>query len=163
MPLKWKIFRIICVFQMLSSSVLTIMAIVRFFEAKGFYTAIVVILFVLVFLLSLLAINILGSNYPDKPITGRQKNNFNRLFLLNFLFLVFLFGIIFAEWRDLRAIANLTGQPMLNLPSRLFFYLGANLLVLILQLTMFYGLYHLRLELYRNFMKDKFDFEKSQP
>lgn len=163
MPVKWKIFRFICVLQMIISSTAEIMALIRFFQEPGFYTVIVVVLFLLVFMFTILAVNILGNNYPDTPITGRQKNNFNRLFLLNFLFLTFLFGIIFAEWRDLRVIADLTGKSVLSLPSRFYLYLGGNLLILIFQFIMFYGLYHLRRELYVNFMKKKFDFEKSQP
>src|SRR5262245_19901237 len=110
MPIKWKLFRVAVIIQMLASSVLAIMAMISFVTAANFYTLIVVILFVLVFLQTILAISILNNNYPDIPVAGNQKDNFNRLFLLNFLFLLFLFGIIFAEYRELQSISSFTGR-----------------------------------------------------
>jgi hypothetical protein len=147
---------------MLASSVLAIMALVSLVERVRFYTFIVVVLFVLIFLLTILAISILNNNYPDVPVSGRQKNNFNRLFLVNFIFLVFLFGIIFAEYRSLSTLAAWTGKSILELPFEFLTYLIGNLVVLIFQFIIFYGLYHLRRELYINFTKKEFDFEKNQ-
>ena len=163
MPIRWKLFRVICILQMLASSVLAIMALIAFIETANVYGLIVVFLFVLIFLLTILAIGILNNNYPDVPVSGRQKTNFNRLFLLNFLFLVFLFGIIFAEYRALGAFAALTGKSILELPFKLFAYLIGNVAVLIFQFIIFYGLYYLRRELYFNFTKKDFEFEKNQP
>jgi len=57
-------------------------------------------------------LNVLNNNYPDKPITGRQKNVFNWLFLLNFLLVAFLFGVLFAEYRELHPIANLIDRSV---------------------------------------------------
>ena len=162
MPIRWKLFRMICILQMLASSILAIMALITMFYNFTFYTFIVVLLFVLIFLLTILAVSILNNNYPDVPISGKQKTNFNRLFLLNFLFLVFLFGIIFGEYRSLDALATFSGTPVFDLPFRLFSYLIGNVLVLIFQFIIFYGLYHLRRELYINFTKRQFDFEKNQ-
>ena len=163
MPIRWKLFRIVCILQMLSASVFMIMGTIRFFETGGFSAFIRIALFLVIFLQTILAVTILNSNYPDVPVTGKQKTNFNRLFLLNFLFLVFLFGIIFAEYRQLNALAELTGKPVFTLPFELFVYLISSLAILIFQFIILYGLYLLRRELYINFMKREFEFEKNQP
>jgi len=147
---------------MLASSVLGIMALVTLFRSVNFYMFIVVLLFVLIFLLTILAINILNNNYPDIPVSGKQKTNFNRLYLLNFIFLIFLFGIIFAEYKFLRDLATLTGKSILELPLNLFISLFGNVVVLIFQFIIFSGLYNLRRELYVNFTKKEFEFEKNQ-
>jgi hypothetical protein len=162
MPLRWKLFRIVCILQMLLSSLFTIMALIELFENSHFSDFISILLFLLIFLQTILAIHILNSNYPDVPVAGKQKTNFNRLFLLNFLFLVFLFGIIFAEYRNLNTIATFIGKPVFDLPFRLFIYLIGGVITLIFQFIILYGLYELRRELYFNFRKKEFDFEKDQ-
>ena len=58
MPVRWKLFRIICILQMLSASVYTIMALIRFFEIGSFSAFIRILLFLLIFLLTILAVNI---------------------------------------------------------------------------------------------------------
>jgi hypothetical protein len=162
MPIRWKLFRIVCILQMLSASVFTIMALIRLFETGYFSSFIRVVLFLLIFLQTILAVNILNNNYPDTPVTGKKKTNFNRLFLLNFLFLVFLFGFIFAEYRQLVSLAGFTGNPVFNLPLEWLMGIIANCITLIFQFIILYGLYLLRRELYINFMKKEFDFEKNQ-
>ncbi len=163
MPIRWKLFRMVCILQMLIASVLAIMSLIWLIKTASFTSFIRILLFLLIFLQTILAVNILNTNYPDTPVTGRQKVSFNRLFLLNFLFLVFLFGIIFAEYRELNALAELIGKPIFQLPFQLLIVLLANFIVLIFQLIILYGLYQLRRELYTNFMRKEFDFEKDQP
>jgi hypothetical protein len=162
MPVRWKMFRIICLLQLLLSSFFTITAIISFFEAGGFSGFIRMILFLFILLLAIIALSILNNNYPDVPVTGKQKTNFNRLFLVNFLFLAFLFGIIIAEYREAKSIAVLLARPFFTLPFELFIPLLMNIVTLVFQFIILYGLYHLRRELYVNFMKKEFEFEKNQ-
>jgi hypothetical protein len=147
---------------MLAASVFAIMALINFFRSGGFSELARLILFVFIFMLTILALNIINNNYPDTPVTGKQKTNFNRLFLLNFLFLVFLFGIIIAEYRELSSVAALFGRTVFQLPFNLYIPFFIHLLILFFQLAILYGLYELRRELYFNFMKKKFEFEKDQ-
>lgn len=162
MPLRWKLFRIVCILQMLSASVFAIIGLINLFKSGGFSAIITILLFLLIFLQTILAINILNNNYPDTPVTGRQKTNFNWLYLLNFLFLVFLFGFIFSEYRQLHSLSVLIGKSIFELPFEFFIYLITHLIILIFQFIILYGLYQLRRELYFNFMKKQFDFEKDQ-
>ena len=119
------------------------------------------ILFTAIMLLTILAVNLLNNNYPDNPVEGRQKKSFNRLFLINFLFLTFLFGFIIAEFRSLSRLASTVNKSVYSLPLDIFLMLFVYSVTLIFQLIILYGLYKLRLELYSNFMKRKFEFEKS--
>jgi hypothetical protein len=121
------------------------------------------LLFILVLLLSIFAINTVNNNYPDKPIEGSQKTAFNRLFMLNFVFLAFLFGFVFAEYRVANRFAKLIDQPIFSLPFELLISLITYFITLVLQLVILYGLYQLRLILYINFRKRKFDFEETTP
>jgi hypothetical protein len=147
---------------MLLASVFAITALINFFRDGSFASFARIILFVFIFLLTILAVNILNNNYPDTPVAGKQKTNFNRLFLLNFLFLVFLFGIIISEYRELNGLTELFSISFLKLPFELFIPILTNVVILIFQFIILYGLYHLRRELYFNFMKREFEFEKPQ-
>jgi hypothetical protein len=153
----------VCLLQMLASSFFTITALISFIESISFTAFVRVVLFLFIFLLTILAVNILNKNYPDVPVAGKQKTSFNRLFLFNFLFLVFLFGIIIAEYRQLNALSELIDRPLFNLPFEFLISPIINAMMLIFQLIILYGLYLLRRELYINFMKTEFEFEKHQP
>lgn len=162
MPIKWKIYRLICIIQMLVASVFSITSLINFFRYGGAGEIMRIVLFVFIFLLTILAVNLVNNNYPDTPVTGRQKTSFNRLFLFNFLFLIFLFGIIFSEYRQLNDLAELFGRPLFKLPFELFMHILVSLVILIFQFIILYGLYELRRELYANFMKKEFEFEQRQ-
>ena len=161
MPVRWIIYRIVCIIQLLAASIVSIISLINFFQVFEIGELLRAFLFVSIFLLAILAINILNSNYPDMPVTGKQKTNFNRIFLVNFLFLVFLFGIIFAEYRELASLAALMSRSRARLPFQLFLPVLISLIMLVFQLIILYGLYVLRRELYMNFMKKQFEFEKN--
>ena len=159
MSISWKIFRLVCVLQMIISAFILFSALVDFFRHATFGEIFRLLLFVLTMLLSIFAVNTLNNNYPDTPVTGKQKRTFNRIFLLNFLFLAVLFGLIIAEYRQVSEIANLLDKPIHKLPFSVFGMLLGYVMVLIFQFVILYGLYELRRILYMNFMKKKFEFE----
>jgi len=159
MPIRWKIFRIVCIVQILAASVNLLEALANFFLYISFGSIVGLVLFTAIMLLCILGINLVNNNYPEEPVQDKQKKVFNRLFLLNFLFLAFLFGFIFREYRALNDASILTGKDFFDLPFSLFIMLIVYVWMLIFQLLILYGLYRLRLELYANFMKRKFEFE----
>jgi hypothetical protein len=161
MPLKWKLFRFACLLQMLVACFFTLTALINLIQSGLISAFIRILLFMCIFLLTILAIHLLNNNYPDVPVTGKQKTNFNRLFLINFLFLAFLFGIVFAEYREVQVWADLVDKSFFDLPFEVYIGLFSSAGILILQLTILYGLYNLRRELYSNFMKKEFEFEKT--
>ena len=159
MSIRWKLFRAICIVQMIAAAVNVLDILFNFFRYASWTGLIGLILFTAILLLTILAVNLLNNNYPDDPVEGRQKKSFNRLFLINFLFLAFLFGFVIAEIRSLNKLIISLGIS--SLPRSIFLMLFVYSVMLILQLIILYGLYKLRLELYSNFMKRKFEFEKS--
>lgn len=161
MPLRWKIFRIICIVQLLAASVNALEKIFYVFINFSFSNIAGLLLFIAIMLLCILGINLVNNNYPEEPVEGRQKKTFNRLFLLNFILLTFLFGFIIAEIHSLNQFAGNLGTTFFGIPFSLLLMLLVYIAMLILQLIILYRLYQLRLELYSNFMKRKFEFEKT--
>lgn len=161
MPIRWKIFRIVCIVQLLAASVNTLERFFYFFLNFSFSNIAGLLLFVSIMLLCILGINLVNNNYPEEPVEGRQKKVFNRLFLLNFVLLTFLFGFIIAEIRSMNQFVVRIGRSFFEIPVGLFIMLLVYLAMLIFQLIILYGLYRLRLELYSNFMKRKFEFENN--
>jgi hypothetical protein len=161
MPLRWKIFRAICVVQLLFASLNMLQSLFYLFLYFSFRSIAGLMLFTAIMFLCILGINLVNNNYPDEPVQGNQKKNFNRLFLLNFLSLAFLFGFIIAEFNSLKQFAGTATLTFFQLPFTAYIMLINYLLILIFQLCILYGLFRLRLELYSNFMNKKFEFEKS--
>lgn len=159
MSLGWKIFRLICVLQMTISALILFSTLFDFFRYPSFGDVFKLLLFLLTIMLAILAVNTLNNNYPDTPVTGSQKRNFNRLFLLNFIFLAVLFGLIIAEYRQVSEIAALFNKHILELKFAYYVMLLGYVAVLIFQFVILYGLYDLRRILYLNFRKKKFEFE----
>ena len=160
MPLSWKLYRIVCVLQMVSSAIILMSTLFQAFQYPGFTGIMKLILFLLILLLSIFAVNTINNNYPDTPITGQQKKTFNRLFLANFIFLAVLFGFIIAGIRSVNELALLLGKPVAQLPFSALMTVIVYIITLLFQLIILYGLYNLRRTLYINFMKQGFEFEK---
>jgi hypothetical protein len=159
MSFSWKIFRLICVLQMTISALVLFSTLFDFFRSPSLSDVFKLLLFLLTIMLSILAVNTLNNNYPDTPVTGNQKKNFNRLFLLNFIFLAVLFGLIISEYRQVSEIAVLFNKHILDLRFSYYVMLLGYVAILIFQFVILYGLYELRRILYMNFRKKKFDFE----
>jgi hypothetical protein len=146
---------------MIAAAVNVLDILFNFFLFASWGGLIGLVLFTSIMLLTILAVNLLNNNYPDDPVEGKQKKSFNRLFIVNFLFLTFLFGFIIAEFRSLNKLAGAAGKYLSDLPFSIFLMLIVYSCILIFQLVILYGLYKLRLELYSNFLKRKFEFERS--
>jgi len=163
MSAKWKFFGLICVLQLLATAFFSITSFINLLQLGLFYFLLQTIAFVLMTWLTILALNILNNNYPDVPVGGRQKTIFNWLFLLNFLLLAFLFGLVIAEYKNLKALTNLLDRSIFSLPFKWLLPFFIYSIILVFQFIILYGLYAIRIELYRNFMKKQFEFEERLP
>lgn len=160
MKISWQLYRLTCLLQMLATTFFFFISLISLFNTGKGYYFLETIFFVLITALSIFALNLVNTNYPDKPVAGKQKNVFNWLFLINFFLLAFLFGLFFAEYRSLGLLRSITGGPIFSLPFRFLVPLLIKTAVLIFQLIILYGLFNLRRELYRNFFVNKqFEFE----
>jgi hypothetical protein len=160
MSINWQLYRLVCLLQMLATTFFTFTSLISLFNTGKGYYFLETLFFVLMVALSIFALNLVNTNYPDKPVAGKQKNVFNWLFLVNFFLLVFLFGLFFAEYRSLGLLRSIRGGSLFSLPFRFLVPLLTKIAVLIFQLIILYGLFNLRRELYRNFFVNKqFEFE----
>jgi hypothetical protein len=157
---NWKAFRVVCLLQMLIATFYIITYTVKLFVFGSGLYFLEMIFFILVGALAVLGMSLLNTNYPDKPVMGKQKTAFNWLFLVNFLLIAYLFALLFAEYRGLRFYALLFGKSVFGLPPRMLLPLFLRFLILVFQFIIVFGLYSLRLELHRNFFaKNQFEFE----
>jgi len=102
---------------------------------------------------------LIGNNFPDKIIAGKQRKNFNRIFLVNFLLIAFLFGFFFKDLRNVQALAKSIETPFYKLD---IFFLGGlviSSIMLVFHFCILYGLYWLRSHINYNASRKQFDFE----
>jgi TRAP-type C4-dicarboxylate transport system permease small subunit len=161
MPIRWKLFRIGCILHMILTGLALLETVFSFFIQANWPAVVKICVFVAILFLVSLGLNLVNQNYPDEPVAGTQKKAYNRLFLVNFLFLSFLFGFVIGEYRQLAEIAELTSRDIGSFPFHVYLALIAYFLLLVFQMITLFGLYALRIELASNFSKRKFDFEKT--
>jgi len=149
--------RIICLLQ-------TLIAIVQCFTSLfgvlmgSFMMLLQAIAFGFIAALPILTFTVYNNNYPDKLIEGRQKKNFNRIFLINFLLIAFLFGFVFRDYRD-----GILQSRTLGVGSGfdLVFFIPfiISCCTLIFHFSILYGLYWLRRQINNTISSKQFDFE----
>ena len=98
---------------------------------------------------------IISNNFPDKPIEGKQKKNFNRLFLLNFLLIAFLFGFIFYDYKEAISLSDSLGTPY----PVFFINFFISVMMLVFHFCILFGLYWLRNHINLHADPQQFDFE----
>jgi hypothetical protein len=153
------VLRIICIIQIILSVFHCFFSLIGFLSGQ-FVFLFQAIAFGLIALLPIFAMVLVTTNFPDRVIAGNQRKNFNRLFLINFLLIAFLFGFFFKDLRNVQAIAKLAATSIYKLN---IFYLGGLLIsfiMLVLHFSILYGLYWLRSHINYNASRKQFDFER---
>lgn len=150
--------RIICIIQTLIAIVQGFTSLFGLLMGGGFMLLLQAIAFGLIAALPIFTFTIYNNNYPDKLIEGRQKKNFNRIFLINFLLIAFLFGFVFRDYRDAILQSRSFGARS-GLYVVLFIPFIISCCILIFHFTILYGLYWLRRQINNNVSSKQFDFE----
>ena len=152
------LLRVICIIQL-------ILAVIHcFLSFFGLLSGQIIFLFQaiafgLIALLPIFTTILIGTNFPDKIIAGRQRKKFNRIFIVNFLLIAFLFGFFFKDLRDAQALAKALETPLYKMD--IFFTGGllVSFIMLVLHFCILYGLYWLRRHINSNATRSQFDFE----
>ena len=161
MPLNWQLFRIVCLLQAAGAIYYFFRAMIGMFDKGDTLYIFSFFCFAVIGAFAVFAFNLINSNYPDKPVAGKQKSWFNWLFLLDFLLLAFLFSLFFSTLRDYNYLRSLV--PDFMIPSSWKWVLGSTALMIIFQLILLFGLYNLRRLLFINAYKIKqFEFEEKE-
>ena len=156
----WKLFQVCCCLQILLSALHGIVSFIGVFQyIHPMQFILRAIAYGFIFWLAAFGLSIFNKLYPDQPITGKDKKLFNRLFLINFFLSAFLFALVFAELGRLQDYIRMFGLSGTELPFEFYIPLIAYLLMLLFHFLILYGMYNLRIQLYHNYRKKKFEFE----
>jgi len=113
--------------------------------------------------LPIITFNISNNFFPDKLIEGRLKKNFNRIFLINFLLISFLFGFVFQDFNDYMNSVKIShiysvAENYRPLVSYLISFI-ISCAMLIFHFSILYGHYWMRRYINNNANRKQFDFE----
>lgn len=145
----WKLFRLVCIIQMIIVAFELILSVGGLFGKEFIvFSFITSVAYLLIFVFVYQGLSLINYNYPDTPLSVRQKKIFNWLFLLNFLLIALLFGQIVNEWRAL-PIPELF---QLSVSDILYFGfpLIISVLLFIFHIIFLIGMYNLRRLIYHN-------------
>jgi hypothetical protein len=159
----WKIFRVVCIVQLILVAFKGMLAIGALFYKTGFWVNFInAIAYALVFRFVYHGLSMLNYNYPDVPLSDRQKRSFNILYLVNFLLIAFLFAQVVNTWWMTPWIFS---KRIIN--HRLWYTLCIEFLVawliFIIHLLFLGGMFRLRRVIYENTISTWYQqFEKNE-
>lgn len=149
MSIRWKLFRVVCIFQFLLVALQLLNA--GFYVFAGQYPGYYLyktVCFGLILAFMSQTLSILNYNYPDLPLGLRQKRSFNMLFLLNVLMIAFLFAQLISQWRAFKYIYSLPLFSFRTLPLKselmIFLPLVVGVVNFLLHFIFLAGAYQLR-------------------
>ena len=95
----WKAFRTICIVQLILVAFKGMFSFREvFYQANAGVAIINIIAYTLVFIFVYHGLSMLNYNYPDVPLSPKQKRWFNILYLINFILIAFLFAQVVNNW-----------------------------------------------------------------
>ena len=150
--------RIICVIQILIATFLCLSSLIGLLLSGDLILLLSVFAFGFIAVLPIFTFTVFNRNYPDKLIEGKQKKYFNRIFIINFLLIAFLFGFVFSNYQAV--ILQSTSMNEGSGTDLVFFIpLFISCCILIFHFSNLYGLYWLRRQINKNDSSKQFDFE----
>jgi hypothetical protein len=153
LPRHWRIFKALSIIQMIMVMFMLVISLGGIFYGENVSWRLfegVCYGLMLIFLYQ--GLSILNDNYPDTPLSLRQKRNFNLLFIVNFLLIAFLFAKVVVQWRY---VSGLISNYYLDARSNFLVYLplAVAFLVFALNLVHLAGMYQLRTIIHKNNQK----------
>lgn len=153
MPTRWKIFRVICIMQMILAGLMAGYALIYVMISRSGWAILDFICLTAITLFANLGLSMIQNNYPDTLLSDRQKRYFNILYLVNFFLISFLCAHIYDEWRAIIPLLVLGFGFSLLTKLLICFNLILYLFVTFFQLRILYGMFRMRRELYANYMQ----------
>lgn len=160
---SWKIFRLCCIVQLVLVALLLMLGLRGlFFSLKIIYPITEILCYGVIFFFVYMGLSLLNYNYPDTPLTPKQRKQFNWLFLVNFLLVAYLFGQLISAWRGVIPYITLMQGKFSNYLSILTMPV-VEAVVFVLHLVFLGGMFQLRRVIYQNTMNswyNQFEEEK---
>jgi hypothetical protein len=95
----WKAFRTICIVQLILVAFKGMLSFREVFGQANVLVGIInIIAYAVMFIFVYHGLSMLNYNYPDVPLSSKQKRWFNILYLLNFILIAFLFAQVVNDW-----------------------------------------------------------------
>jgi hypothetical protein len=158
---SWKVFRAVCIVQLILvafQGMLSVSAL--FYKTHALQNLISAVAYALVFLFVYQGLSILNYNYPDIPLTTKQKRSFNILYLVNFLLIAFLFAQVVNTWNVVPVLIQAAKSPNYYWFSVAAFVLFA-WMIFIIHLVFLAGMFKLRRLIHQNTISTWYEqFEK---
>ncbi|OQP55983.1 hypothetical protein A4H97_20565 [Niastella yeongjuensis] len=105
---SWKAFRTACIVQLILVAFKGMFSFREvFIQNNALVGFINIIAYALVFIFVYHGLSMLNYNYPDVPLSPKQKRWFNILYLINFILIAFLFAQIINNWWMARFVFDL--------------------------------------------------------
>jgi hypothetical protein len=146
----WKLFRIICIVQLVLVAFQGMLTISGLFGAKHIIMGLIeLIVYTCVFVFVYNGLSMLNYNYPDIPLSPKQKRSFNLLFLFNFLFIAFLFARVVNTWDIFFILFEADNLTIKNWFITIVYYISP-WFVFIIHLIFLAGMFKLRRLIHQN-------------
>jgi amino acid transporter len=150
LTLRWKIFRLLCIFQLLAIVYPLVIEITYLFDGNDTLRELInIVCYGTVFIYVCLGLSVLSENYPDTPLSTSQKRRFNLLFLFNFLLIAFLFAKVVSGWWIVPYIFN-PSYSWNAIPFVFIFTILLRLFTFVFHLAFLWGMYRLRQQIHQN-------------
>jgi len=153
------ILRIVCIIQILISTFLCLSSFIGLLISGDLILLLSVTAFGFIAVLPIFTFAVFNRNYPDKLIEGRQKKYFNRIFIINFLLIAFLFGFVFSNYQT-ATLQSTSMNEGSGTDLVVFIPFIISCCILIFHFSILYGLYWLRRQINNNVSSKQFDFEE---
>jgi hypothetical protein len=118
--------------------------------------------YTMVFLFVYHGLSILNYNYPDQPLSAKQKRLFNLLYLVNFILIAFLFARVVNDWWMVRFVFDpevVKNNSWYMMTALLFM----SWLIFIIHLITLGGMFKLRRFIHQNTLNTWYDQFGQQP
>jgi hypothetical protein len=153
----WKTFRVLCIVQLILVAFSGVQSFgLLLTRANALLYLITLLAYISMFLFVYHGLSILNYNYPDTPLTAKQKRLFNILYLINFLLIAFLFARVVNDWWMVRYVFS----PDRSRDSTWFVMLGFLLIswfIFIIHLITLGGMFRLRRSIHENTINTWYD------
>lgn len=148
----WKLFRTICIVQLILVAFKGMLSFGEVLYQSNIAVGIIdIIAYTAVFIFVYNGLSMLNYNYPDVPLSPKQKRWFNILYLINFILIAFLFAQVVNSWWMTNFVFD--KNSFTSNKSAWFFTAGLLLVswfVFIIHFIFLAGMFKLRRLIYQN-------------
>jgi len=148
----WKAFRTICIAQLILVAFKGMLSFREvFYTANALVGIIDIIAYAVVFIFVYHGLSMLNYNYPDVPLSPKQKRWFNILYLINFILIAFLFAQVVNSWWMVPFVFSMAA---ISANKGAWFYITAMVLIswfiFIMHFIFLAGMFRLRRVIHEN-------------